>query len=158
MFITIFSWKEIQNIRFPMWTLWTACWPNSVVVPVHYNSIQVFLQKIHKRKPHAIPWGKKQNMLLSEMLYDIAKCADFGNDHWQNSYLGSYCSGYRNGKYDKNLFILGVKMILSKAHKTGMFLVSELLKFLASPQSTVSAQSEKFNLHLHKRKTKVQGK
>ena len=54
--------------------------------------------------------------------------------------------------------MLGVKMILSKAHKTGMFLVSELLKFLASLLSTVSAQSEKFNLHSHKRKTKVQGK
>ena len=59
--ITIFSCKKIQDIGYPMWALGTACCPNSVIIPVSYNSVEIFLQKIHKTETQALPKNKEEN-------------------------------------------------------------------------------------------------
>lgn len=48
-----------------MWTHWIACWPNSVIVPVIYDSIQVFLQNIHETEPQAFSWDNEENKYVS---------------------------------------------------------------------------------------------
>ena len=48
-----------------MWTLGTACCPNGVTIPVIHNSVEIFLQKIHKTEPQALSKDREENERVS---------------------------------------------------------------------------------------------
>ena len=50
-----------QDIGFLMWALGIACCPNSMIIPVIYNSGEIFLQKIHKTELQALSKDRKEN-------------------------------------------------------------------------------------------------